>query len=93
MRELRSVLGDNFEAVNVSALMLDTDSGQSMPQNQGPDYGGDGDVDGADLGEYSKRIQLGIAALTVRQFALDFGNCRIVEKSKCLHSKLRQIRG
>ena len=87
------MLGHNFEAVNVSSLMLDPDSGQSMQQNQGPDYDGDGDVDGADLGEYSKRIQLGIAPLTVGQFALDFGNCRIVEKAKCLHSKLRQIWG
>ena len=74
LRELRSVLGLNFEAVNVSSLMLDIDSGQSMPQNLGPDYDGDGDVDGADLREYSKRIQLGTATLTMGQFVSDFGD-------------------
>ena len=73
LRELRIVMGDNFEAVNVSSLMLDPDSGQSMPQNQGPDYDGDGDVDGADLREYAKCIQPGTAILTMGQFALDFG--------------------
>ena len=74
LRELRSVLGANFEAVNVSSLMLDPHSGQCMPQNQGPDYDGDGDVDGSDLGEYAKRIQLGTATLTMGMFALDYGN-------------------
>jgi hypothetical protein len=67
------VLGDNFEAVNISSLMLDSDSGQTWPQNQGPDYGGDGDVDGTDLREYANRLQLGAATLTMGQFALDFG--------------------
>lgn len=74
LSELRSVLGLNFEAVNVSSLILDFDSGQSMPQNQGPDYDGDGDVDGADLREYSKRIQLGTSTLTMGQFISDFGD-------------------
>ncbi|UCD81462.1 MAG: hypothetical protein JSW26_08595 [Desulfobacterales bacterium] len=73
MRELKSVLGANFEAVDVSSLMLDSDSGQCMPQNQGPDYDGDGDIDGSDLGEYAKRIQLGTATLTMELFALNFG--------------------
>ena len=73
LRELKSVLGANFEAVDVSSLMLDPDSGQCMPQNQGPDYDGDGDVDGSDLDEYAKRIQLGTAILTIEQLALNFG--------------------
>jgi hypothetical protein len=73
LRELRSVLGATFEAVDVSSLMLDPHSGQSLPQNQGPDYHGDGDVDGSDLGEFTKRIQLGTATLTVGLFALNYG--------------------
>jgi hypothetical protein len=72
LRDLKSALGANFEAVDVSSLMLDSDSGQCMPQNQSPDYNGDGDIDGSDLGEYAKRIQLGIAALTMELFALNF---------------------
>jgi hypothetical protein len=73
LRELRSVVGANFEAVDVSALMLDPNSGQCMPQNQGPDYDADGDIDGSDLGEYAKRLQMGTATLTMGLFALNFG--------------------
>jgi hypothetical protein len=73
LRELRSVVGANFEAVDVAALMLDPNSGQCMPQNQGPDYDADGDVDGSDLGEYAKRRQMGTAILTMGLFALNFG--------------------
>ena len=73
LRELRSVTGANFEAVDVFSLMLDPHSGQSIPQNQGPDYDRDGDVDGSDLGEYAKRIQLGTATMTMELFALNFG--------------------
>jgi hypothetical protein len=73
LREFGSVLGANFEAVDVSSLMLDPDSGQCMPQNQGPDYNGDNDIDGSDLGEFAKRIQLGAATLTMELFALNFG--------------------
>jgi len=43
-----------------------------MTQNQGPDYDRDGDVDGSDLGEYAKRIQLGTATMTMELFALNF---------------------
>ena len=73
LRDLRSVIGADFEAVDVSSLMIDPDSGQSRPQNEGPDYDGDGDVDGADLGEYAERIQLNTATLELGQFALDYG--------------------
>lgn len=74
LRELRSVLGVNFEAVDVSVLLIDPNSGQSRPQNPGPDYNSDGDVDGVDLGEYAKRLQQGTAALDVGQFASVFGS-------------------
>lgn len=50
-----------------------TVSGQSMAQNNGPDYDGDTDVDGSDLGEYAERIQIGTATLTMGLFALNFG--------------------
>ena len=73
MRDLRGVIGANFEAVDVSSLMIDPDSGQSRPQNEGPDYDGDGDVDGADLGEFAKRIRQGTATLEMGMFALEYG--------------------
>ena len=73
LRQLRGVLGANFEAVDVSSLMLDWDSGQCRPQSQGPDYDGDGDIDGSDLAEYANRLQTGTAELTTEMFALNFG--------------------
>jgi hypothetical protein len=71
LSELHSVIGANFEAVDVSLLMIDPHSGQSRPQ--GPDYNGDGDVDGSDLAEYARRTQLGTAILTMELFALNYG--------------------
>jgi len=56
-----------------------TVSGQSMAQNHGPDYDADTDVDGSDLGEYAKCIQLGTATLTMGLFAWNFGKIFICD--------------
>lgn len=57
----------------IALILCLTVSGQSMAQNHGPDYDEDTDVDGSDLGEYAKRIQLGTATLTIGLFAWNFG--------------------
>ena len=57
----------------ITLLLCLTISGQSMAQNHGPDYDIDADIDGSDLGEHAKRIQLGTATLTMDLFALNFG--------------------
>lgn len=49
LHELHRVLGANFEAVDVSSLMLDSDSGQ-VACDLAPDINGDGQVDLGDLG-------------------------------------------
>jgi len=74
LRELRDLHGADFEAVDVSSLMIDPDSGQALMALPDPDYDTDGDVDGVDLAEHVARLQSGAAASAMGALAAAFGN-------------------
>ena len=73
LRQLRNVTGADLEAVDVSSLMIDPNSGQYLRLDQGLDYEGDGDVDGVDIREYAQRLQSGTTELPIGELASRFG--------------------
>jgi hypothetical protein len=72
--ELRDLQGADFEAVEVSSLMIDPDSGQILVSHPDPDYDADGDVDGVDLAGHAARLRAGAAASTTGILAEAFGS-------------------
>lgn len=74
LRELRDLQGVDFEAVGVSSLMIDSDSGQALVHHPDPDYDADGDADGVDLAEHAARLQSGAAVSSTDALAAAFGN-------------------
>jgi hypothetical protein len=77
LRELRDLHGADFEAVDVSSLMIDPDSGQALVEHPDPDYDADGDVDGVDLADHAARLQSGAAVATMDALAAAFGNMAV----------------
>jgi hypothetical protein len=77
LRQLRELQGADFEAVDVSSLMIDPDSGQALVQLPAPDYDTDGDVDGDDLAEHVARLQSGATVSTTDTLAAAFGSIAV----------------
>jgi hypothetical protein len=73
LHELHNLQGADFEAVHVSSLMIDPDSGQVLMQLPEPDYDADGDVDGIDLAEHTARLQTGATVSTTGALVAAFG--------------------